>query len=166
MKGIMNEAVDSSYQRHFMEEALQLAREAYSHDEVPIGALIVDEKGAIIGRGFNRVEQSQSQLAHAELIAMQEATQARGDWRLEGCTIYVTLEPCRMCFSALQLSRIATVVYGAGSPRFGYQLDKITTGGVYKKDIKIYSGLCADEAQELVKQFFKKQRKMGECKIT
>ncbi len=158
----MNQAVSS----HFMKEALSLAHMAFEQDEVPIGALIVDANGVIIGRGFNHVETSKSQLAHAELIAIAQASATRNDWRLEGCTIYVTIEPCSMCFSAIQLSRMAAVVYGAHSPRFGYQLDKIAMGGVYKKDIKTYSGLFADEAQGLVKQFFKKQRKLGECKIT
>lgn len=162
----MNE-VDAQKTNHsFMEQALVLAQQAYTQDEVPIGAIIVDATGTVIGRGFNKVEQTKSQLAHAELEAIKQATVSRNDWRLEGCTLYVTLEPCSMCFSALQLSRITTVVYGANSPRFGYQLDKIAMGGVYKKDIKTYSGVCADQAQEIVKQFFKKQRKMGECKIT
>ncbi len=162
----MNELLPTTSDHHFMNEALALAREAYDHNEVPIGAIIVDAHGSVIGRGFNKVEQEKSQLAHAELRAISQATAHRNDWRLDGCTIYVTLEPCSMCFSAIQLSRIATVVYGADSPRFGYQLDKIAMGGVYKKDIKTYSGLGADEAQKLVKQFFKNQRKMGESKIT
>lgn len=162
----MNEAIESKTHSDYMRQAMVLAQQAYTHDEVPIGALIVDADGTIIGRGFNRVEQTKSQLAHAELIAIAQATAYRNDWRLDGCTLYVTLEPCSMCFSALQLSRIATVVYGANSPRFGYHLDKIAMGGVYKKDIKTYSGVHADQAQELVKQFFKKQRKIGECEIT
>lgn len=164
-KGIMNEALSTPFHHQYMKEALTLARQAYDHDEVPIGALIVDTEGTIIGQGFNRVEQQKSQLAHAELLAIAQATALREDWRLDGCTIYVTLEPCSMCFSAIQLSRITTLVYGASSPRFGYQLDKIAMEGVYKKDIKTVHGVCADEAQELVKQFFKKKRKMGECKI-
>jgi tRNA(adenine34) deaminase len=154
----MNETIQT-VDHIYMKQALTLAQQAYTLDEVPIGALIVNAQGEIIGRGYNQVEQQKSQLAHAEMLAIAQATAAIGDWRLEGCIIYVTLEPCSMCFSAIQLSRIEKLVYGADSPRFGYQLDKIVTAGVYKKDVIICRGIYADQAQELVQRFFKKQRK-------
>jgi tRNA(adenine34) deaminase len=161
----MNKVPKESSDHIFMQEALELAQQAATENEVPIGAIVVDAQGTVIGRGANKVEQCKSQLAHAELLAIAQASKTIGDWRLDGCTIYVTLEPCTMCFGCIRLSRLARLVYAAQSPRFGYQLDNIVTGGVYKKDIKIDSGIGEGQAQQLVKQFFQKQRKKkGEYK--
>jgi tRNA(adenine34) deaminase len=143
----------------FMRVALKQANKAYGLDEVPIGAIIVDPNGKIIGRGYNLTETKKTQLAHAELNAIKQATKKIGDWRLDGCTIYITLEPCCMCFYAIALSRCATIVYGASSPLFGFALD--STGGdrIYKKHIeKIVSGVCREESANLLKSFFKGQR--------
>lgn len=148
----------------FMQHALQLAERASSEDEVPIGAVVVNSDGKIIGSGYNQVEGMQSQLAHAELQAIKQATQNIGNWRLEGCTIYITIEPCVMCFALIKLSRVKRIVFGAASPRFGYQLDKVATSSVYR-DIAISSGICENEAQSLLTEFFQKQRKKkGEYK--
>lgn len=150
----------------YMQEALALAQEAAARDEVPIGAIVIDAAGTIIGRGFNTVEGSKSQLAHAEMQAIAAATAHTGDWRLDGCTLYVTIAPCTMCFGLIKLSRLDRLVYGAQSPRFGCQLDKVATSSVYKRTMIISSGVCQDEAQALMKQFFQKQRKKkGEYKI-
>ena len=143
----------------YMRKALALARKAASQHEVPVGALIVNEQGLIIGRGFNRVEQLNSQLEHAELRALRQATRKQNDWRLDECTVYITLEPCIMCLCALGLSRCRRIVYAARSPLFGGTVDKICLPSLYTKHLRlIESGLCADEAADLLKRFFKQKR--------
>ena len=162
----MNTQLISERDFHYMQHALELAWQAYRHDEVPIGALVVNSQGVIIGRGYNQIERKKSQLAHAELEAIAQATAAVGDWRLEGSTIYVTIEPCNMCFESIRLSRLDRLVYGAASPRFGYQLDKDVRAKVYKKNMSVYSGIYAADAQKLITDFFQKQReKKSGCKI-
>jgi len=143
----------------YMEQALELAKKAYDKDEVPIGAIIVDQDGAVIGRGYNMVEQQQTQTCHAELNALQEAAQIKNNWRLEGCTLYVTLEPCSMCFFATKLSRLEAIYYGAQSPLFGFQLDKDCFLSVYNKDALIVKGgIKEEESKKILKQFFQKKR--------
>ncbi len=148
-----------------MRKALDMARKAECIDEVPIGAIVVDANGTIIGKGYNQVERKKTQLAHAEIIALEQATRKKGDWRLDGCIIYVTLEPCRMCMSLIQISRLQGIVYATESPRFGYQLDNIAISSVYKKDVQVKGGVVAGDAQHILKQFFqKKRKKRDECK--
>ncbi len=159
----MSHSVSVDFHSKYMHEALDLAHQAFDQNEVPIGAVVVDPDGVIIGRGFNQVEERKSQCAHAEMIAIQQATTTRGDWRLDGCAIYVTLEPCSMCYSLIRLCRFKTLLFGASSPRFGYQLDNIATSSVYKKDMNVVSGVCSASAQVLLKRFFQMQRiKKGE----
>lgn len=144
----------------FMQKALAQAQKAFDKDEVPIGAIVVDALGNIIARGHNLVEQRDTQLAHAEAIALERAGKKIGDWRLEGCWIYVTLEPCSMCMSLIELSRLHGVVFGAHSPLFGYRLDKELSLRVYKKSaVRVIEGVCAEETIHLLKQFFKDKRK-------
>ena len=138
----------------YMNEALKCAQIAADKDEVPIGAVVVNAEGKIIGRGSNRVECAKSQLAHAEIEAIRQATKEVGDWRLDGCTLYVTLEPCKMCMGLIQLSRINRVVYGARSARFG-QGDQSTA--IYK-EVAIEKGVAAEQARELLQTFFQKKR--------
>src|SRR5213076_1702328 len=102
-----------------MEEALALAESAATEGEIPVGAVIVDRDGIIIGRGRNRRE-SGDPLGHAELIAISEAAKAIGDWRLEGTTMVVTLEPCAMCAGALVNARVAKLIFGASDPKAGF----------------------------------------------
>lgn len=102
-----------------MDEALHCARQAEAQDEVPVGAVVLDAQGAIIGRGYNLRESEQDPTAHAELLALREAARTIGSWRLEGCTLIVTLEPCPMCLGASQQSRVERVVYGATDPKGG-----------------------------------------------
>jgi tRNA(adenine34) deaminase len=143
----------------FMHEALLCAREAYVSDEVPIGAVVVDGQGTIIGRGGNQVEALHMQSAHAERIALDNAGLTRSDWRLDGCWLYVTLEPCAMCMALIRLSRISGVVYAATSPLFGYRLDKDEVLSVYNKNLlAIVDGVCDTQATELLKTFFQKKR--------
>lgn len=144
----------------FMNLALKQARLAFKKDEVPVGAVVVDAKGMVIGRGHNLVEHKHQQTAHAEVIAINKAAKKIGDWRLNGCTLYVTLEPCSMCMSLAALSRIDRVVYGASSPLFGYELDKQQNDQVYNRNVQfVTKGICADESRALLQQFFKKKRR-------
>lgn len=143
----------------FMRHALKEANKAFERDEVPIGAIIVSPDGTILGRGYNVVETKHQQLAHAEVIAITKACKKRGDWRLDGCWLYVTLEPCLMCIGLAYLSRLKGVVFGARSPLFGYQLDKYSHIQLYKKDmLEIKEGICAEESANLLKKFFKQKR--------
>ena len=159
----MPEKKYSDLDTFYMQQALDLAQKAFDQNEVPIGAVVIDQQGTIIGCGFNQVEGRKSQCAHAEMQAIEQATSHIGDWRLDGCIIYVTLEPCSMCYSLIRLCRFEKLIVGASSPRFGYQLDKIATSSVYKKIIRVVSGVCSMQAQQLLKRFFQMQRiKKGE----
>jgi len=142
-----------------MREALISARKAGQAGEVPIGAIVVDAEGAIIGRGYNQVEGLYCQAEHAEVQAIRQAGQCKKNWRLTDCTLYVTLEPCVMCMALASLSRVERVVYGAPSPLFGYRLDKEGTLALYLKHIKgITSGVLADESARLLREFFSEKR--------
>ena len=148
---------------YYMKKALVLAQKAFDSGEIPIGAVVVTPAGAIIGSGYNWTEHACSQSGHAEVRAIEKAGKKMGDWRLDGCTIYITLQPCLMCMSLICLSRIARIVYGAESPLFGYHLDKEAMPCLYKKHIKgITSGVLAEESIHLVEKFFKLKRKKGE----
>lgn len=143
--------------------ALKQAKIAAKQNEIPVGALVVTPYGDIIGKGYNRVEKQGCQVAHAELRAISQATKKIKDWRLTDCTLYVTLEPCMMCISAIALSRISRVVYGASSPLFGYHLDKEGVLALYTRQIKnITSGVEAEASAQLLKDFFKKKRDRSE----
>jgi tRNA(adenine34) deaminase len=147
----------------YMAQALAQAHKAEAIEEVPIGALVVDVQGTIIGRGFNQVEKRHTQAAHAEIIAIMHAGKKLKDWRLKGCWLYVTLEPCALCMALIRLSRLQGIIYGASSPLFGYRLDNNIDLSVYNKDLLVtISGVMADEAGALLKQFFKTKRKKGE----
>ena len=102
----------------FMEAALQLAQEAASSGEIPVGAVVV-RSGEIIGRGRNRREELSDPCAHAEILALRDAAKTLGDWRLGGCTLYVTLEPCPLCAGAAAMSRVSLVVFGASDEKMG-----------------------------------------------
>lgn len=144
----------------FMAKALMLARKAYTLGEVPIGAVVVSPTDEVVGGGYNKVEAAQSQVQHAEVRAIAQATRKVRSWRLEGCTVYVTVEPCLMCTGLISLSRIKRLVYGANSPLFGYHLDSESVPAIYKKHIRgITSGVLKEEAELLLRNFFKKARK-------
>lgn len=139
----------------FMSQALELAREALQRGEVPVGAVVVDPYGTVIGSGGNRVEELQSQTEHAEACALRNAGQCQQNWRLEGCTLYVTLEPCMMCVSLAALSRIERIVYGASSPRYGFSLDREGVLRLYTRQIKsIEAGVGMPEAAALLEDSF------------
>jgi len=145
---------------YYMSIALQLAQEAGADNEAPVGCVIVDSNGAVIGRGRNRREKTKSALAHAETEAIADACNTLNDWRLSGCTMYVTLEPCPMCAGAVIMSRIDKLVYGAR--------DEITgsCGSVinlfmesYGQSTQVIGGVSAEESSALLSGFFNKLRK-------
>ena len=142
-----------------MRLALQQAQEAFDAGEVPVGCVIADREGQIIGRGRNRREETHRADAHAEIEAIGEACAALGTWHLEDCTLYVTLEPCPMCTGAIINARIGTVVYGAKEPNFG------SCGSVinlfeerYGHHPKLYGGVLAEECAAILKRFFERLR--------
>ena len=145
----------------FMKMALKQARKAYENLEIPVGALIVTNEGVVLAKAYNQTEKKNSQANHAEMLAINKAGKRLKDWRLEGCTLYVTLEPCLMCMGLIYLSRIERVVCGARSPLFGCTIDfdKRTIPDLYSKHIKnITYGVLQDEAAILIKNFFKDKR--------
>lgn len=142
----------------FMREALSQANRAACIDEVPVGAVVVNSSGIIIGRGYNKVEKKQYQGAHAEMHAIAKAARVVNNWRLTGCWLYVTLEPCVMCIGLIINSRLAGVVYGTASPLFGFQLDNGVASWVYKKDTFVVVHHDMSQAAAVLKDFFKKKR--------
>lgn len=144
--------------KEFMLRALALAEEAYACGEVPVGAVVV-QNGKIIGEGRNRREADNSATAHAEILAIEAACKALGDWRLSGCELYVTLEPCPMCTGAIINSHITTVVYGADDDRAGCCGTAANLFTLpYAAKPEIYRGFYEAEAKALLKAFFAKLR--------
>jgi tRNA(adenine34) deaminase len=144
----------------YMEQALIQAQRAYEMDEVPIGAVVVNVEGVIVGRGYNSVEQDCTQRAHAEMNAIESAGKYCEDWRLNEHWLYVTLEPCSMCMGLIKLSRLVGVVYAAPSPLFGFRLDNQDDLWVYKRDaISVIEGIKQEESAALLKKFFHNKRK-------
>ena len=144
----------------FMREALKEAKKAFNEDEVPIGAvLVIDRK--IIARGYNQVELLHDATAHAEMICITSGAAAIGDWRLSEATLYTTLEPCCMCAGAMFASRVKRLVWGAPDIRMGANGSWINVFGEKHPmhEIEIVSGVLKEEAAELMRLFFQKQRK-------
>ena len=142
-----------------MRMALEQAEQARRLGEVPVGCVVVKD-GQVIGRGYNRRETDRTALGHAELMAIRQAEQTLGDWRLTGCTLYVTLEPCPMCAGAILNARPESVVFGASDPVFG------ACGGVmnlfeeaFGVRIRLYGGVLAAECAGLLQEFFSGLRK-------
>lgn len=144
--------------REWMEQAIELARRAAEEDEVPVGAVIVHE-GKVVGRGHNRRERDQNPCSHAEIEAILEATRALGSWRLEGCVLVVTLEPCPMCLGACQQARIEEVIYGATDPKGG----ALSLGYKLHEDVRLNHRFVVRleeqaECGQVLKEFFGKKR--------
>ena len=142
----------------WMDEALSLAREAGEAGEVPVGCVVVRDE-AILGRGRNRREEERSALAHAEIEAIREACARLGDWRLEGCALFVTLEPCAMCAGAILNARIPTVVYGLREGRTGAcgsVLDLFAEDFGFRP--RMYGGVREVECRDLMREFFSRLR--------
>ena len=142
----------------FMKAALNEAKKAALNLDVPIGCVIVHDN-KIIARGHNKRELNQSPLAHAEIIAIEKASKKLNSWRLEDCTMYITLEPCVMCSGAIIQSRIPKVIYGAKDPRFGMHQSLLNIFDVkFNHSVDITGGILEEECSAIIKDFFKKLR--------
>jgi len=144
---------------HYMSLALELAREAAANGEVPVGAVVVGPDGEVLGRGRNRRQESGDATAHAEIEAIRQACAVLGDWRLEGCTLYVTLEPCPMCAGAIINARIPTLVFGAREALSG------SCGSVidlfyerYGHRPQVWAGVLEADCAALLRDFFRAKR--------
>ena len=148
-----------SIDEKYMKEAVRQAKKAYGIGEVPIGCVIVYED-KIIGRGYNRRTVDKNTLAHAELIAIRKACKKIGDWRLEGCTMYVTLEPCQMCSGAIVQSRIPRVVIGCMNPNAGCAGSILNLLQVeeFNHQTELTKGVLEEECSQMMKAFFKELR--------
>lgn len=148
----------------FMQRAIELAGKAYSVGEVPIGAVVVSRRknrfGEIVGEGFNNRESGNNPVGHAEIIAIQKASITLNDWRLSGCDLYVTLEPCPMCCGAVINSRIERLYFGAFDEKAGsvYSVQEMFRFP-YNHKPEIYAGIMEDECSIILSDFFRKLRK-------
>ena len=143
----------------YMRKALDLAAEAAREGEVPVGCVIADAAGTILAVGRNRREETRSVLGHAELEALDKACRARGDWRLDDCTLFVNLEPCPMCAGAMINARLGTLVYGAREPLFGSAASVLNLFAErYPARTAIYAGVLREESERLLREFFEKRR--------
>lgn len=149
----------------FMRKALEQAKRAYAREETPIGCVITHE-GKIIARGYNRRNTDGNTLAHAELTAIRRAAKVLGDWRLEGCTLYVTLEPCPMCAGAIVQARIPECVIGCMNPKAGCAgsvINLLEMQG-FNHQVRVRRGVLEEECSGLMKRFFKELRERDRLK--
>lgn len=151
---------EASIHEKYMKEAIRQAKKAYALGEVPIGCVIVYQ-GKIIGRGYNRRTTDKSTLAHAEIAAIKKASKAMEDWRLEECTMYVTLEPCQMCSGAIVQARIPEIYIGCMNPKAGCagSILNILQTPEFNHQVAIHKGLLETECSEMLTSFFKDLRK-------
>ena len=154
--------LDLTTDDYFMGEALRQARMAYDADEVPVGAVIVRD-AKIIARAHNQVELLKDATAHAEVLAITQAAHALGDWRLEGCTLFVTKEPCPMCAGAIMLSRLKRLVFGVRDDRAGGagSVFPITSAPGLNHVLAVQSSVMETEARNLLQSFFRARRADG-----
>jgi tRNA(adenine34) deaminase len=153
---------DAPADGQFMRLALREAEAAAAEDEVPIGAVVVHQ-GRVIASAHNQREQLHDPTAHAEMIAITQAAGVLGDWRLEGCTLYVTLEPCPMCAGAIVLARMPRVVYGAADPKAGaaQSLYRMLDDGRLNHRAEVTAGILAAECGAILTRFFEQKRREG-----
>ena len=158
-----HQTLDLFGDQHWMMRALEMASQAATADEVPVGAIIIDANRRIIAVAHNQREQLRDPTAHAEMIAITQAAESVGDWRLEGCTLYVTLEPCPMCAGAILLSRIPRVVFGAIDPKAGacQSLYQLLDDPRLNHRCDVVGGVCADRASAMLTEFFRGKRALG-----
>lgn len=152
-------AAIKSIHEKYMKEALKQAKKAYSLGEVPIGCVIVHE-GKIIGRGYNRRNTDKNTLSHAEITAVRKASRVIGDWRLEDCTLYVTLEPCQMCAGAIVQARIPQVVMGCMNPKAGCagSVLNILEMPEFNHQVQVTRGVLEQQCSDMLKTFFTELR--------
>ena len=146
-------------QERFMKEAIRQAKKARALEEVPIGCVIVHE-GKIIARGYNRRNTDKNTLSHAELNAIRKASKKLGDWRLEGCTMYVTLEPCQMCAGAIVQARIPEVMIGCMNPKAGCagSIYNLLQEPAFNHQVSLFKGVLEEECSQMLKDFFRSLR--------
>lgn len=146
-------------QEKYMKQAIREAKKAYALGEVPIGCVIVYE-GRIIGRGYNRRNTDKNTLSHAEITAIRKASKKVGDWRLEGCTLYVTLEPCQMCAGAIVQARIDEVVMGSMNPKAGCggSVLNLLEMPEFNHQVKVTRGIMEEECSRMLTEFFRELR--------
>jgi tRNA(adenine34) deaminase len=151
----------------YMRQALRLAKKASDNGDVPIGCLIVYE-GKVIARGYNRRNKDKQSLAHAELIAIKKASKIMGDWRLEECKMYITLEPCQMCAGAIVQARIPEVVIGCMNPKAGCagSIINLLDMQEFNHQVKITRGVLENECSSMLTEFFRNLRKQQKEKYT
>ena len=153
---------NESYQEHcrWMQYALQLAAEAGKAGEIPVGAVIIDAQGAIVGEGNNRKERDRLPTAHAEIIAINQAAQRCGSWHLNDLTLYVTLEPCPMCSGAIIQSRVGTLVYGADDPKTGAvrSVINLPDSAASNHHLTVIGGVLSRACRQQLKQWFAQKR--------
>lgn len=154
---MLNSAHDDN---HYMERALAQARQAASIGEVPVGAVLV-QNGAVMSEAHNLIESTPDALAHAEMLVLREAARINGSWRLEGITVYVTLEPCPMCAGAMVLARIARLVYAAPDPKKGAvdSVYDVLRHPANNHRVEVSSGLLSEPAGKLLRDFFQDRRR-------
>lgn len=152
-------AVIKNIQEKYMKEALKQARKAYALGEVPIGCVIVHQ-GKIIGRGYNRRNTDKNTLSHAEITAIRRASKVIGDWRLEECTLYVTLEPCQMCAGAIVQARIPETVIGCMNPKAGCagSILNVLEMPEFNHQVAVTRGILEQECSAMLKTFFAELR--------
>ena len=150
------------FDEQFMREALGLARQAAESGEVPVGAVVV-KAGAVVGRGYNRPLSGKDPTAHAEVMALRDAAERIGNYRLGECELYVTLEPCAMCAGAIMHARVSRVVYGAADPKSGAcgSVVDLFAEGRLNHHATIVGGVMAEEAARLLQDFFSARRKVS-----
>lgn len=152
--------MNSTNYESVMRQALEVARGATATDDVPVGAIVLDSNGKVIGVGSNRREVDNDPVAHAEIVAMRQAAMKLSSWRLDGCTVVVTLEPCAMCAGAIAQSRVSRLIFGAWDEKAG------AVGSIWEllRDpraphrTEVVSGILEEECKELLKDFFNKKR--------
>ena len=152
----MNNIYNKQQDEFFMEEVIKEAKKAFNKGEVPVGVCIVKD-GEIITRAYNKREKLKDSTAHAEIIAIKKACKLVDNWRLSGCTIYVSLEPCLMCYGAILNARIDRLVYGAENQNINIDLEKIKQSeSVMNHKLMVCGGVLKEESNLLIKNFFKR----------
>ena len=151
---------DFGFYQNWMDRAIALAQQAGAAGEIPVGAVIVNNRGEEIATGVNRKERDRDPTAHAEIVAIRAAARVLGDWHLTGCTLYVTLEPCPMCAGAILQARISTLVYGADDPKAGSirTVANLPDSPVSFHKLEVIAGIRERECQELLQTWFSSLR--------
>jgi tRNA(adenine34) deaminase len=152
--------LDPTQAEHWMRQAIEVARGALLHDEVPVGCLVYDAEGTEVARACDHRQASADPLAHAEWLALRQAGATQGDWRLDGMTLVVTLEPCPMCAGAILMARVGRVIFGASSAKWGAAGSRADWlgSGVFPHKPQVIGGVLAEECGALLSEYFQRRR--------